>query len=66
MARFEKDHGLIGPRAAARLLSVDPSTVTRWADSGQLPVARRLPSGYRRYRVADVVALADRMAERGQ
>lgn len=66
MARFEKDPGLIGPRAAARLLNVDPSTVTRWADSGLLQVARRLPSGYRRYRVADVVALAERMAERGQ
>lgn len=66
MARFEKDPGETGPRGAARLLGVDPSTVTRWADSGQLPVARRLPSGYRRYRVADVVALAERMTERGQ
>lgn len=60
--RYVKDPSETGPRGAARILGIDPSTVTRWAESGLLPVARRLPSGYRRYRVADVVALADRMA----
>lgn len=66
MPRYVSETGETGPRGAARMLGVDPSTVTRWADSGLLPVARRLPSGYRRYRVADVAALAARMAESGQ
>lgn len=44
---------------AARELGVDPLTVTRWARAGKLP-SRRTPGGHRRYRAADVRALAVR------
>ena len=41
----------------ARMLGVDPSTVTRWDESGKLRPALTLPSGHRRYRRSDIEAL---------
>ena len=48
---------LIPIGSAARILGVSVDTVRRWSDAGTLPVVT-LPSGHRRYRVADVQALA--------
>lgn len=50
------DERLLTRAEVARLLHVDPTTVTRWARDGKLP-AIRLPSGHRRYRQVDVLAL---------
>jgi excisionase family DNA binding protein len=54
----------IMPTPAAKILGVTAWTVNRWADTGKLP-CRRLPdSGHRRYRRADVEALAEQMGSR--
>lgn len=41
----------------AALARVTPTTVARWAESGDLATALRLPGGQRRYRRSDVEAL---------
>lgn len=38
----------------ATLARVNPATVSRWAESGKLPTALRLPGGQRRFRRSDV------------
>ena len=43
---------------AARILGVHPNTVRSWTDQGRLPVLRINVRGDRRYRVADLEALA--------
>lgn len=43
---------------AARLIGVSTRTILRYQESGRLP-AHRLPSGHRRFRLADVEALID-------
>jgi len=48
---------LMTPGQVAARFGVDPHTVTRWANAGRLP-AVRTPGGHRRYRRADVEALA--------
>lgn len=47
-----------GAVRAAQLLGVHERTVRRWADEGRLPVAYTTAGGHRRYRLADVEALA--------
>ena len=47
---------LLTPREVARQLNVSDSTLRRWSDQGTLNVVK-LPSGHRRYRLADVLAL---------
>lgn len=42
----------------SRMLRVSPDTVRRWADSGLL-ASVRLPSGHRRFELADVKAFAE-------
>lgn len=49
---------MMGVRATAERLGVHENTVRNWADAGILPPGRQLPSGYRRFRPADVEALA--------
>lgn len=49
------DEKLLTRAEVARLLYVDPTTVSRWARGGKLS-AIRLPSGHRRYREADILA----------
>ena len=45
---------LLLPHEAAERLGVAPSTVRRWDGKAYLVPAKVLPSGYRRYRPADV------------
>ena len=48
---------------ACRLLSVDESTLRRWADAGQVRTFRT-PGGHRRFAVGDVQALVDGRSRR--
>jgi excisionase family DNA binding protein len=48
---------MIRPAEAARMLGVTTRTVANWTDDGKLH-AIRLPGGSRRYRRADIAALA--------
>ncbi len=45
-------------REVAELLAVDHSTVTRWANAGQIKCIR-LPGGHRRFRRSDVEAFIE-------
>lgn len=47
---------LLLPAEAARLLRVDPKTVSVWARKGRIRSART-PSGHRRYYAADIRAM---------
>lgn len=49
---------LLPPREVARMLGVDPKTVTRWAIAGKLP-SLKTPGGHRRYRLSVVQAILD-------
>lgn len=46
---------------AASRVGVHPRTLRRWIDNGILTCART-PGGHRRYRVADITLLLERMA----
>lgn len=48
-------------RETAELLGVSENTVRNWAEGGMLPVARRLPSGFRRFDRAAVQKMRDEM-----
>jgi DNA-binding transcriptional MerR regulator len=56
--RDTQDHGdrLLRISDAAKLCDVSADTLRRWSDQGRVPVIV-LPSGQRRYRRADVLAL---------
>ena len=47
---------LLTPAEVAKILFVDPKTVTRWARAGKLD-AIRTPGGHRRYQRSDVMAI---------
>lgn len=47
---------LLTPSEVARLMRVDPKTVTRWAQAGKLTSLRTL-GGHRRYEAAEVEML---------
>jgi len=51
---------------AARLLSLDRSTVRRLANRGAIPVYAWTPGGHARFRRADVEALRERLAARSK
>ena len=51
---------LLRPAEVAVLLGVSAKTVSRWADLGALPVIITV-GGHRRFRRADVLALAAEM-----
>ena len=53
---------LLTPGEVARLFSVDPKTVTKWADSGRLPCIRTL-GGQRRYREDTILAILNGKAD---
>jgi excisionase family DNA binding protein len=46
---------LLTPGEVAKIFSVDPKTVARWAKAGKLP-STQTPGGHRRYRRLDVRA----------
>lgn len=54
---MEKDE-LLPPGEVARLLGVDPRTVTRWAVTGKIP-SLKTPGGHRRYRRSAIQAIID-------
>lgn len=58
MSQFDND-SLLTPAEVAKMFSVDPKTVTRWAQRGYLTSIRTL-GGHRRYREAEVKALLKR------
>jgi excisionase family DNA binding protein len=47
---------LVKPREAAYLLSVDPKTVTRWANKGKIVCIRTL-GGHRRYPMSEIIRI---------
>jgi excisionase family DNA binding protein len=47
---------MLSPEEAARLLGISPRTLARWAREHRIP-AVILPTGHRRYRVADIEAV---------
>jgi len=47
---------LLTPAEVAKMLHVDPKTVTRWAQAGKLTYMRTL-GGHRRYRRDEVIDL---------
>lgn len=55
-ARVAFDNQLLRVHQAAREASVHVDTIRRWSDAGLLP-ATRLPSGERRIRRRDLLAL---------
>lgn len=48
-----REQGLVGITEAARLLGVHPNTLRNWADRG-LVRAIKLPSGHRRFALAEI------------
>jgi excisionase family DNA binding protein len=52
----EPEDRLLTPGQVARIFSVQPSTVRRWAQAGTLPCLHT-PSGHRRYKESVVQAL---------
>lgn len=54
MARDE----LLPPGEVAKMLAVDPKTVSRWAAKGKLP-SIRTPGGHRRFRRSVIQAILD-------
>ena len=53
MYRPAEHEVLLTPAEVAKLLRVDPKTVTRWAKAGKLTAIRTL-GGHRRYRQSEV------------
>ena len=57
---FDPDDPFLRPRQAARLLGVEPRTVSNWARHGLLQ-AHRTSGGHHRFRLSDVKRLAGNM-----
>jgi excisionase family DNA binding protein len=57
MGRFGDDR-LITPGEVAKIFSVDPKTVTRWAKAGKIG-SIKTPGGHRRFRESEVRALLE-------
>lgn len=55
----KKKPALMTPAEVAAVFSVDPKTITRWADAGKLRPIRTL-GGHRRYRSDQVYELLER------
>jgi excisionase family DNA binding protein len=54
---WDPDDPLLRPRQAARLLGVEPRTVSNWARLGMLE-AQRTAGGHHRFRLSEVQRLA--------
>jgi DNA-binding transcriptional MerR regulator len=57
----ESEFKLIPISRAAAMLGVHPNTLRAWVDRGLVP-AIRLPSGYRRFTLAQIQEIRARMA----
>jgi DNA-binding transcriptional MerR regulator len=57
----ESEFKLIPISRAAAMLGVHPNTLRSWVDRGLVP-ATRLPSGYRRFTLAQIQEIRARMA----
>jgi excisionase family DNA binding protein len=49
---------LLPPGEVAKMLGVDPKTLTRWANANKIPSIRTL-GGHRRYRESEVKKILD-------
>jgi excisionase family DNA binding protein len=49
---------LLTPGEVARILRVDPKTVTRWASQNRI-ASVRTPGGHRRFFAAEIMAIAE-------
>jgi len=49
---------LLTPGEVARILRVDPKTVTRWATQGRIQSVRT-PGGHRRFYAAEIMGIAE-------
>lgn len=58
--RWDPDDPFLRPRQAARLLGVEPRTVSNWARLGLLE-AHRTAGGHHRFRLSEVQRLARQM-----
>lgn len=54
---------LLTPAEVAAMLSVDPKTVTRWANAGKIS-AVQTPGGHRRFLKSEILALATAASSR--
>lgn len=55
------EEGELNVRQTAEVLGVSENTVRNWTDRGVLPVARKLPSGFRRFDSKEVKRMRDEM-----
>lgn len=49
---------LLTPGEVARILRVDPKTVTRWASQGRIQSVRT-PGGHRRFYASEIMGIAE-------
>jgi hypothetical protein len=59
----DPDDALSKPREAAQMFGVRPTTIARWTWAGLLRKAVRTLGGHRRYRLGDIRAVLEKMAE---
>lgn len=57
---WDPDDPFLRPRQAARLLGVEPRTVSNWARDGVLE-AHRTAGGHHRFRLSEVQRLAQKL-----
>jgi len=55
----EENDRLLTPGEVAKMLRVNPKTVSRWAAAGMLPCVRT-PGGHRRYRESVIKAVLEK------
>lgn len=59
-----KEQKLVGITEAAQILGVHPNTLRKWADEGLVPYIK-LPSGHRRFSVAEMIEVRESMHVEG-
>ena len=57
MTAPEPHREVVDVGSVARMMGVDPKTVTKWDKNGKLKAAFRTPGGHRRYYLDDVEKL---------
>jgi DNA-binding transcriptional MerR regulator len=51
--------GIIGIGEASRMLGLHPTTLRRWADTGQIDFIQHTPRSPRRFFIADILAMLE-------